>query len=174
MTKLFSRGNWSLLFAIIAVLAAPAAAKETVPIKAHFTGTVKVTPLSNTEPIFKVEYLATGNSSHLGKSKATLVSPEVEVDLIGGEIRALVPEWVGTITAANGDQITGSYVLPDVVELSASGTFSLEADLKVTGGTGRFKGAKGNANASVSGNIFTATYSVDLKGEISTVGSSKK
>jgi hypothetical protein len=62
----------------------------------------------------------------------------------------------------------------DALAFGPTGDLSFNVDLEITGGTGRFKGATGLASAAGRANIFTRTFSIELTGRISTVGSSKR
>jgi hypothetical protein len=143
---------------------------EGVPIKGSFQGTVQVAPLPQPEMLFRVVYSATGTVSHLGQVQATLTTSQVKVDPRAMQLTLLTPKWTGTITAANGDQIFGTYVLPGTINLTATGTFAFNANLMVQGGTGRFANAQGQAQASGTANVFTRTFNLEIAGWISKVG----
>ena len=76
-----------------------------------------------------------------------------------------------TMTAANGDLLTGVYSGPFV--FGAPGTFSWVLPATITGGTGRFSGASGafvfKANVAFTGanGVFDGTYSETFDGSIS-------
>src|SRR5688572_30293201 len=59
-----------------------ASAGETVPIRGWFIGTVQVTPLSASEPLFRIDTVAVGPVSHAGKAVAAWAVPEVVLDLV--------------------------------------------------------------------------------------------
>ena len=75
-----------------------------------------------------------------------------------------------TMTAANGDLLTGVYSGPFV--FGAPGTFSWVLPATITGGTGRFSGASGSfvfkANVAFTGanGVFEGTYSETFDGTI--------
>lgn len=164
-----------LMFLLTWASIAQVSAGETVPIRGRFAGTVQVTPLSASEPLFRVDSVAVGPVSHLGKAVAAWAVPEVVLDLVNGRLIVANTEWSGTITAANGDQIFGTYRFrANTVAFTQSGNFSFEVILTVTGGTGRFKNATGTGVAVGSGNIFAMSTRIELAGRISTVGSSRK
>ncbi len=163
-----------LIACLLPSLVGAAGPVKAVRIKGRFVGTVGLTPIAG-EDTFRLDNVATGIVSHLGRSEAAWVVPEVQLDLVNRQLIVGNTEWTGTITAANGDQIFGMYSFrDDVIEFTLLGDLSFDLDLEITGGTGRFKGATGNATAVGSANIFTGKFSVKLTGEISTVGSSKK
>lgn len=176
MKSVWWRGSAALLVVLLASsLGAPALAGDTLPIHGRFVGTVELTRLSDTPPVFRVGYLAVGRAAHLGLAQATLSTPEVELDLFGRRLIVRTPQWSGTIVAANGDEVSGAYAFRDsIVRFSLLGEFSLVADLEVLEGTGRFSGATGEAVAIISGNVFTGTFGIDIEGSISTVGSSNR
>jgi hypothetical protein len=74
-----------------------------------------------------------------------------------------------TLTAANGDQLLGTYfgkfVPPDPP------LFSIDRHFTFTGGTGRFAGASGGGDASGVQNLATGDATVSLEGTISSGGS---
>ena len=76
-----------------------------------------------------------------------------------------------TITAANGDQLTGSAVGYGVP--TSQTTFTIHGQWIFTGGTGRFQGATGSGVATGDVNLVTGASPHQLTGTISTVGSSK-
>jgi hypothetical protein len=168
MNNLRSWAGSALFVLLFGGQMAQADSREGVPIKGSFQGTVQVTPIPQAEMSFQVVYSATGTVSHLGQVQATLVTPQVKVGAM--QLTLLTPKWKGTITAANGDQLFGTYVLPGTINLTATGTFSFNADLVVQGGTGRFANAQGQAQASGTANIFTRTFNVEIAGWISKVG----
>ncbi len=155
--------------------AVPASSGQDLPIKGRFKGSVTVLPLSHVEPVFELESTAAGNVSHLGQTEAALTFPDVEFDLANMQILVGVTEWFGTFTVANGDQILGTYSLSnDTLPVSPLGEVTFEADLVIASGTGRFEGATGQAVAIGRANVLTRTFTVEIEGRISTVGSGKK
>jgi hypothetical protein len=128
-----------------------------------------------TVPLFRVVYTADGNFSHLGRTKSEFSTPEVAFDIANGRLVVSNPQWVGTITAANGDLIEGTYEFRNnSIQITPLGDFTFVADLAITSGTGRFKDATGQGTATGTGNILTMTFRGELKGSMSTVGSSKR
>ena len=167
MRALSSRHGLALLVVVGWSHGAQIVAGDEVPIQGRLTGTVKVTPLSTTAPVFRVDNVATGRVFHLGRVKAAWASPKVTVDVSGPRLIVADPNWIGTLTAANGDQIFGTYVLPEVIPLTPAGDFSTEAELIVVDGTGRFEDAEGEAQAFITGNVFTGAFSIQMVGWIS-------
>jgi hypothetical protein len=109
-----------------------------------------------------VEIQGTGNATHLGRLTtdqshcATPTSPAFTDGLF-------------TLTAANGDQLLGTYS-GDFVPLDPP-LFSIDGQFTFTGGTGRFAGATGGGDASGVQNLATGDATVELVGTISNVGS---
>ena len=132
-----------------------AQAKDTVPYHSTVNGQAVVNP--ETGANLSIEEVGVG--THLGRFT---LSGAADTD---GVI------WF-TVTAANGDKLFGA-----VVGASPSG----DTYLHIYDGTGRFKGATGDINATLtidpnpaSINPVTLPYTATTTGTISTVGSSKK
>lgn len=71
-----------------------------------------------------------------------------------------------TLTAANGDALTGTYE----GQVSVTGdpnVIAYEEELKVTGGTGRFAGATGTLQVAGLANLLTLEYKQTLTGTLS-------
>jgi hypothetical protein len=77
-----------------------------------------------------------------------------------------------TLTAANGDQVHGTY-FGEFVPLEPP-LFRIDGHFTFTGGTGRFVGASGGGDASGLQNLATGQATVTLEGTISSVGSTKR
>lgn len=72
-----------------------------------------------------------------------------------------------TITAANGDKITGDYS-GSFIPLNTPPMYSLsDAKFEITGGTGRFSNASGGADLRGSQNIQTGKGKIEADGTIS-------
>jgi hypothetical protein len=69
-----------------------------------------------------------------------------------------------TVTAANGDTITGTYTGGVTSRIGAQATYQEQAG--VTGGTGRFAGASGQLQINGEANQTTLTYKQRLSGTI--------
>jgi hypothetical protein len=79
------------------------------------------------------------------------------------------PDWIGTITAQNGDQVFGTYTFRStVLPITLTGDVQFVAELKIAGGTGRFEGASGQGVSIGRGNIWTRQFSIDLNGVVTT------
>jgi hypothetical protein len=97
----------------------------------------------------------TGQATHLGAY--TYAATEC-FDPVSGAFAGS-----STLTAANGDAITGTY------EGHVSGTadpnvIAYQEDFELTGGTGRFAGATGTLQVAGVANLFTLEYSQTLTG----------
>jgi hypothetical protein len=103
----------------------------------------------------------TGKSTHLGKISFTAsdcVTPMEDHFTFKGKL---------TITAANGDKITGDYS-GSFIPLNTPPIYSLsDAKFEITGGTGRFSNASGSADLQGSQNIQTGKGKIEADGTIS-------
>lgn len=144
-----------------------ATAKDTVAIKGRLTGESTITPLSNTELLFQQANIATGQISHLGRVTAEWIVREVRIDASYSQLVVGQPDWVGTITTASGDQLSGTYTFrATTLAVSKWGDVTFVADLNVTGGTGRFEGATGHGVSNGRGNIWTRKFIIELNGTL--------
>jgi ABC-type Fe3+-hydroxamate transport system substrate-binding protein len=104
--------------------------KRTVSVKGTFK--TLVTPLSTAPGGLVVN--GTGQVSHFGNS--TFVDyPVVNFATLSGT-------GMYTLTAANGDQLTGTTII--ALEVLTPTTFQVIIHVTITGGTGRFAGATGD------------------------------
>ena len=94
--------------------------------------------------------------SHLGRTAYTGV---LEIDFVAG-----TQTGTRTLTAANGDQLFMTAVGTSAP--SGPGTRSISATLTVTGGTGRFAGARGEVHATGTANLITSTTASEFEGWI--------
>jgi hypothetical protein len=146
--------------ALLVALAGPVSAGDHVPFKGSLAGIATITPLN--PPIVAVRIEATGTATYLGRF--TLVAPHT--------VNQATLTAVGTylITAANGDTITadlaGTAVMvapPNVIAVTETAT--------VTGGTGRFAGARGSIEVKRMFDRSTGVTTGTLDGWISQPGS---
>ena len=141
-------------------------AKEAKQIKGTLTGQSTVT--STGDMVFRQENVATGSLTHLGRVTAAWVVREVRFPS-NSQLMVAQPDWIGTITAQNGDQIFGTYTFRStVLPITLTGDVQFVAELKITGGTGRFEGASGQGLSVGRANIWTRQFSIDLNGIITT------
>ena len=124
----------SLALVVLAVLglAGPAAAGELVPLRARFEGSFTSTPVG---PPFIVDVLltATGNATHLGRFTGTLTAEVTSENSSTGTFN---------FTAANGDQLSGTFVGIEGVFIPPN-TARITEVATIENGTGRFAGATG-------------------------------
>jgi hypothetical protein len=133
-----------------------------VPFKGTFGGTGTATAGGRC-PVLTVEIRGTGNLTHMGlftTDQSHCAAPPSPAFTDG----------VFTLTAANGDQIHGTYS-GEFVPLDPP-LFTIDGHFAITGGTGRFAGATGGGDASGVQNLVTGDATVSLVGTISSVGSS--
>ncbi len=129
-----------------------AALSEQVPFKGHAAGTIVSIVPTPGGAVFTIH--ASGNATQLGQYT------RVETLLLNPFTGA----FTGTIdfTAANGDVLSVAVAGQFTTGTTAVGTYTM------TGGTGRFVGATGNATFSASTDFVNVR--VDFNGTISTVG----
>jgi hypothetical protein len=138
-------------------------AARLVPFKGTFSAIGTAAP-GDRCPALTVHIEGTGTATHLG-SLTTVQSHCVEppsLAFTNGEF---------TLTAANGDQLFGTYE-GEFLPLEPP-VFTLDGRFTFTGGTGRFDGATGGGDASGTQDLATGAATVVLEGSISSVGSSK-
>jgi hypothetical protein len=143
----------------------PSAVKQ-VPFKGVFnaTGTAAVIP-GDRCPVLTVHIVGPGTATHLGRltTDQSHCAEPTSLAFTDGEF---------TLTAANGDELRGTY-FGDFVPLEPP-LFTIDGHFTFTGGTGRFAGATGGGDASGVQNLATGDATVTLVGTISSVGSSKR
>lgn len=139
-------------------------AAEQVPFKATFSGGGAAITRPDRCPVLTVEIRGTGNATHLGRftTEQSHCAEPASLDFTEG---------VFTLTAANGDQLDGTY-LGEFVPLEPP-LFSIDGQFTFDGGTGRFAGATGGGEATGVQNLATGEVTVSLVGTISSVGSDK-
>jgi len=139
------------------------AATQQVPFKGTFSGTGTASPGERC-PALTVEIQGTGNFTHLGQFIT-------EQSHCAAPTSLAFTDGVFTFTAANRDQIRGTY-LGEFAPLDPP-LFTIDGHFTITGGTGRFAGATGGGDASGVQNLATGDATVTLVGTISSVGSNK-
>ena len=159
-------GVLSLALALFFTARPASDAKETKQIRGVFTGQSNVIPTGDF--VFRQENVAIGSVTHLGRVTAEWVVREVRFPSYS-QLMVAQPDWTGTITAQNGDQIFGSYTFRStILPITLTGEVQFVAELRITGGTGRFEGASGGGVSVGRGNIWTRQFSLDLNGVITT------
>ena len=147
-----------------ATIAAPRGdlpAATQVPFKATFSGTGAASTGGRCD-VLTVQIDGTGHATHLGRfttDQSHCASP-ASLDFTAG---------VFTLTAANGDQLRGTYS-GQFVPLEPP-LFAIDGQFTFVGGTGRFADATGGGDASGVQNLATGEATVELLGTISSIGS---
>jgi hypothetical protein len=164
-SKSLASGAAALMGAITAValmlgMTGSVAAGNHVPFRGSLSGTVTVTPVN--PPITSVFIEATGNATHLGHF--TVEVPHT----VNQAIR--VGQGTYVFTAANGDTLTADFT--GQATLLAPGVLSTSETATITGGTGRFAGAKGSFVAERTFFVATGVTTGLFEGTISSVGGS--
>jgi outer membrane protein assembly factor BamB len=136
------------------------------PFKGNMSGQFQVTPTTEDPMVLTATGTASGHATYLGNF--TKVTNDV-IDLRTGLIYGTF-----TITAANGDTLTGSYVgriIPGPIDANGVQQVTLKFTETITGGTGRFAKARGTfvATSKVILNLVTGEgiYQEAFEGEMS-------
>jgi hypothetical protein len=154
------------LLVVLAALALPvqALAAKQVPLKGHDRGSFTLTPEGCGVGVFAVVVDDAGNATHLG---AYAYHSNECFNGATGEFSGTF-----TITAANGDTISGTYA-GVVVAVVGDLAFYEQANV-ITGGTGRFAGASGAFHLSGIANLSTLASSQQIAGTVSSPGSTRR
>ena len=152
----------AISFLTLPVLQSTAAAEESVPVRGRLQGSASCRELNF--PVLTITMVFQGEMSQLGRFSLTLPH---QVD-----VRFLTAQGTFDFVAANGDHITGTFTgraeptaTPNVV--------SITENCVVTGGTGRFAGARGTLTTHRLFDSAANRSSGSISGSISTVGKSK-
>ena len=153
--------------ALAAVLAAltlsgPATAGEQVPFKGQSSGVVTTVGFDPVAGIVYVHGVGKGEATHLGYFSVTT---DVQIHFPTGIVFGIVL-GTSTLTAANGDMLFAKLVGYGVDPTHGLGTFT------ILGGTGRFQGATGSYQQTITflalpGTSETIPYTEVLEGTIS-------
>jgi hypothetical protein len=156
----------SVLLLVLFVRPNPATSADNELItKGLLKGSVTAIPITPSDSLFRIESVATGKLSHVGRVTLTWVVPEAELDMLNQELIVPDPVWRGTLTTPNGDQIFWDYEFPDpVFSFTPQGDLRFLALAEVTGGTGRFENVAGRAMAVGEANIFTGRFRINFLG----------
>jgi hypothetical protein len=151
------------LFVAVAALGLPlqALASNQVPLKGQDSGSFTLTADGCAPGVFAVVVTDAGQATHLG---AYAYHSNECFNGATGEFSGAF-----TMTAANGDTITGTYAGVVVSVVGDLGFY--EQDNVITGGTGRFAGASGGFHLSGIANLATLESSQQLSGTVSSPGS---
>jgi len=152
-----------LAVVITSALVGPAAAAgQPRPFKGSLNGQFVTAPTDD-PTVFLSEARARGNGTHVGRF--TKVTSDA-LNVVTGEVTGAF-----TMTAANGDLLTGNYTGFAVLETAT--TFSWSLNATITGGTGRFENATGEfvfvagGEFVVVGGTLYGTYTETFDGTIS-------
>jgi hypothetical protein len=143
-------------------------------IKGRLSGKVNTTRTGETS-IFDTTVSATGNLSALGRVVANCAVPNVKFDPTNLRLSLGVLKGTGTIKTERGETIFGKFTLhTGSVSFTTKGEVSAKVDLKITGGTGKYKGATGQAVGSGRANVFAKSFVIDLDGDVELREQSRK
>lgn len=142
----------------------PQAERHSEPFKATLTTqeTLGYNPVAcPAAPFLQGSTVGTGNASHMGRvtlqsTDCPTPSPTV-FTFTGGRL---------LLTAANGDTLHADYSGALLPTSAVSPLYSLSGSYRVTGGTGRFRGATGAGTLQGSSNILTGQSSYQASGTI--------
>ncbi len=113
--------------------------------------------------IHRIDVAADGQLTHFGRVSARWALPQVVLDHTAGTATVLIGTWSTTLTTPDGDVLHGQYTLHDaVVPIGLSGDFTIDADLLVLHGTGRFANVGATGLARIRGNAITGRVTVDV------------
>jgi hypothetical protein len=147
---------------LTAVLTVPAAAQKQVPFKGAIQGSEIDTPLGGPPPTtLSVDGSVKGIATHVGTFSLTY---KLTVNLADGTATGFAQ-----LIAANGDSIYTT-ILGQGVETDTPGVASITEINTITGGTGRFAGAKGSFIVERLVNLATGFTSGSFHGAITSPG----
>lgn len=149
-----------------------------VPFKGTVESTDAAPPAGVTCPTPILNGFAdTGHATHLGKFTGShWVCSGFPVPGPGGTFTFAMLSSEAVWVAANGDELwmrLNSTLGGRTVYTFPAGTFVGTVANDIIGGTGRFAGATGVVNISVAGTLGDPSFTADIDGTISSVGSSK-
>lgn len=153
------------LLVVLAALALPvqALAGKQVPLKGHDEGSFTLTADACGAGVFAVVVDDTGKATHMGRYAYH------SDECFNGTTGAFSGTF--TMTAANGDTISGTYAGAVVDVVFPLGFY--EQENVITGGTGRFAGASGQFHLSGIANLATLESSQQISGTVSSPGAAK-
>ena len=146
----------------LAFMAGPSAhAGPTVPLTGGFSYTSTLDQTKDPSCPLAGMMVGIGNLSHLGKSAVVATDCITQVHGSFVILRGSI-----TVTAANGDKLTATYTGSYV---PAGGTLLQTKDVtySITGGTGRFEGARGTGRLEGSEDMATHQGALSVSGTIS-------
>jgi hypothetical protein len=160
--SLAGAASWAVALGAVLLCASSVGAKD-LPFKGRIDGTLVAAPTQTNPLIYLSEADAVGDATHLGAF--TKMTSDV-INIATGQV-----EGAFTMTAANGDQLTGVYS-GFMAFGAAPGTFSWVLNATITGGTGRFLGATGqfvflaDVNYVAVNGVVTGNYTETFDGTI--------
>jgi hypothetical protein len=158
-----------LALTVVAVLAAvltvPAGGRDSVPFKSSDLGGFQIAGWCGLGIVLTDDW-GSGTGTHIGKY--TFVATEC-VNLA----TFAVTDGSWTITAANGDTVSGEYAGQAAPAPGSACDITYDVEGPVTGGTGRFEGATGHLRWEGFANLCTRVLGDEISGWISSVGSTK-
>jgi hypothetical protein len=156
--------KWRIAIVVLALTigqAAPATqafGAEDVPFKASDEGGFQLPEACAGGSLEEVVISGTGRATQLG---AYTYSATECFDVASGAFAGSA-----TLTAANGDAMTGTYQ-GQVTGTDDPNVIAYEEELELTGGTGRFAGATGTFQVAGLANLLTLEYGQTLTGTVS-------
>jgi hypothetical protein len=161
MNRHMSKAGLLLAVFTLLCLAGPLMAQDELPFRGTVSGSS--TRTATTDPcLFLVTISGEGQATYLGnftwQSTHTLNVCTTPFTVSGGSL---------TLTAADGDQLSGTYtgtsqVIPPVI--------AFHITITITGGTGRFANTTGTIEATGQADTVTGAATATLAGTISSVG----
>ena len=150
-----------LLTAMVSPSAALSGEKTDRPLKASLVTQEQVGFTPDCPSKFGGTITGTGKSTHMGNVSLTAA------DCITPMENHFTFKGTFTLTAANGDKLTGDYTGSFVPKDAAPMYSYSDAKFKITGGTGRFAQATGSAELQGDQNIQTGKGKLEVNGSIS-------
>ncbi len=148
----------ALACTVSATVTSVRAASVALPFHAVIQGTASLSPTAD-PCTFTNHITGSGTALHLGAANWESLETVRFASCAGGVLAGNITVHGNfTLTAANGDQIQGTYTASGTADqngVSASGTFAF------TGGTGRFINVTGGGNTAVQGTPLTVGGSLD-------------
>ena len=150
-----------VFFAVVVFPTTAFSGPKDVPLKISLETQEQVGFMPNCPSKFGSTITGKGKSSHLGKvvlATRDCITPMEDHFTFKGEF---------TLTSANDDKLTGDYS-GSFVPVGAGPVYKLaDAELKITGGTGRFSQANGTAELNGSQDTRTGKGKMEANGTVS-------
>lgn len=167
MTSLCKKSTIASRFVAIALLCLavltgfrpgnPAPPKDK-PFRGTYEGSVTVP--AGTQVLNDVSFTVTGTASLLGRFQMANVA---DIDLT-----TLASAGTTTLTAANGDELYTTYFSAGTD--NGDGTYTVDGEHVITGGTGRFEGATGSFTTTSLATMMTTPETVTIAGKVYITG----